>query len=289
MIAHAAGAILHLVHVHTPVFSSYAADLPAVDPVLDAESRRREQAYLESARQRLAATGEPKTTLALLDEPVAATLAGYVTARAIDLVVMTTHGRGGFSRLWLGSIADALVRHSCVPVLLIRPQETLPELEAPIRMRRILVPLDESRRSEQILAPAVELSRLLQAELRLLQVVQPLVLRGYAPLAYVEQVDTRATERLCRTAEQRLEQLAARLRSEGVPVQTVVIVDPQPAGAILRAATAPEIDLVAMATHGRGGLRRLLLGSVADKVLRGAARPVLISRPHTPPDGKPPA
>ncbi len=82
-------------------------------------------------------------------------------------------------------------------------------------------------------------------------------------------------------AEDYLQGIAARLRARSVRVQTRVVVHEQPAVAILEEVKLRQADLVALATHGRGGLQRLLLGSVADKVLRGAGVPVLVHRPLT--------
>jgi nucleotide-binding universal stress UspA family protein len=80
-------------------------------------------------------------------------------------------------------------------------------------------------------------------------------------------------------AREYLEKIAARLREEGVSVQTRVVAAPHAAPAILEEAQTQRCDFIALATHGRGGLRRMLLGSIADKVIRGASTPVLVYRP----------
>jgi nucleotide-binding universal stress UspA family protein len=77
-------------------------------------------------------------------------------------------------------------------------------------------------------------------------------------------------------AEAYLQRIAARVREQGVPVRTRVAVARHAAEAILEEAAAQASDLIALATHGRGGLKRLLLGSVAEKLLRAAASPVLV-------------
>jgi nucleotide-binding universal stress UspA family protein len=83
---------------------------------------------------------------------------------------------------------------------------------------------------------------------------------------------------LKKEAGEYLEKVAARLRSDGTKVQTRVAIEDQPGVAILANAKAP-IDMIAIETHGRGGLARLLLGSVADKVIRGSTLPVLVAKP----------
>ena len=112
-------------------------------------------------------------------------LEGYVTealerqAKELNagLIVMTTHGRTGVSRAWLGSVADSLVRHSTFPLLVIRPLEdgkTFPEA----RFRHFLVPLDGSPVGESILEPAVELGKAMGTRFTLLHVVAPHLAMG---------------------------------------------------------------------------------------------------------------
>jgi len=89
----------------------------------------------------------------------------------------------------------------------------------------------------------------------------------------------KAQEQVCHEAGAYLEQVAGRLRARSIQVSTQVVVADRPATAILEEAVPQHIDLVAIQTHGRHGLGRLVLGSVADKVIRGAAVPVLVQRP----------
>src|SRR4051794_37061349 len=103
-IARRASATLQLVHVHdTDTPRLRGRPLP-VDSERDSHSRMDERVYLAEVSQRLAPTWDGPTTTALLEGPVAATLLDHVTSSGVDLVVMTTHGRGGFSRLFLGNI-----------------------------------------------------------------------------------------------------------------------------------------------------------------------------------------
>ena len=82
-----------------------------------------------------------------------------------------------------------------------------------------------------------------------------------------------------REANVYLDRIAARMKQDGFEVETRVLVDSRPASAILSYADDHEVDLIAMATHGRGGVPRAVMGSVTDKVVRGAHRPVLVVRP----------
>lgn len=191
---------------------------------------------------------------------IAAALARSAQGRGVDLIVMTTHGRGGVSRVWLGSVADALVRQTRVPLLLVRPSRD------PGRgpFRQIVVPLDGSPRAEAVLPVALALAARPVARLTLLRVVPP------------DHADD------ARSVREDFERIASTLLAEDVEVVPRVVLDDNPARAILRVADELDAGLIAMATHGRGGVRRLVLGSVADKVIRGTDRPVLVVRPEVP-------
>jgi nucleotide-binding universal stress UspA family protein len=163
--------------------------------------------------------------------------------------------------------------------MLVRPREPAPELTAPPMLSKILIPLDGSELAEQILGPAVKLGRLTDAELRLLRVVEPVVVpdAGY---------DGTLLDRLEAEARSYLARVEERLRRQSLRVQTRVIVGCPAAAAILDVASAEGADLIALETHGRGGLGRLLLGSVADKLVRGATVPVLVHHPGSRKEGK---
>ena len=124
------------------------------------------------------------------------------------------------------------------------------------------------------------LGRPMRATFTLVRVVEPFVVHGYSPLGQLAEVAEQATSALCDEAKQYLERVAERLRAEDVVVSTRVIIADHPASAILNDAREHGADLIMMATHGRGGLARLLIGSVADKVLRGADSPVLLFQPR---------
>jgi nucleotide-binding universal stress UspA family protein len=188
---------------------------------------------------------------------------------------MTTHGYGGLVRFWLGSVADSLCRLTSVPILLVRPTETLPDLAHPPLFHQVLVPLDGSALSEQILEPTLALSALLPTEYRLLRIVEPLY-ADYNLITHTEALDKEAIQ----TAQSYLDALAQELRRRNLFVSTQVILAENPALAILEQAQHCGATLIAMATHGRSGVRRLLIGSIADKVLRGAETAILVYRPQ---------
>jgi nucleotide-binding universal stress UspA family protein len=149
--------------------------------------------------------------------------------------------------------------------------------------KRILVCLDGSQLAEQIMPYAAAEATHFEGRLVLLQVVQePVVfgpaLPGEAPMPIETSATVEQTKRALTGAKDYLEKLAERLRKKGMQVETVAI--PGRADeAILDYAAANRVDLIALATHGRGGLRRAVFGSVADRVLRASGLPILVIRP----------
>lgn len=236
--------------------------------------------YLAEARKATASRAGGTVTTAVRAGPVVDRLRDEAEESGCDVVVMATHGRGVLSRAWLGSVADAFVRRSSHPVLMVRPEEADArrrgwegkETPAPAR---ILVPLDGSAPSEQALEHAMELADLFGAGLDLIRVVDK-------PLGesrpYLPHVDVRSGEEARRLALEYLEERAGQLRRRGLSVNTRVAVASQPGHAIAEAVESGGADMVAMSTRGQTGMKRTLLGSTADKVVRGTSVPVLLHR-----------
>jgi nucleotide-binding universal stress UspA family protein len=278
-IARRGGMGLALAHVHsitTPAISP--AGPPYVDPAIDTQIRDQEAAYLEQVAQRLAAVWDGPVRQALLEAPVADALCRYAQEIDATLIALSSHGRGGMERLWLGSVADRLIRQSPVPTLVVHPGAEGPELKCEPSLRRILIPLDGSPLAEQAIDLAVGLGRPAGAFYILQRVVEPII-RGFLIDGAKPSVDVEAQAAAYRQAMDELEAVAGRLRGARYSVTVDTCVG-QPAVKILEAAAAYHVDLIAMTTRGRGGMARLLIGSVADKVLRAAAVPLLVSRTH---------
>lgn len=237
-----------------------------------------ERGYLRQVAARVKEVTGTKVTGVTLHGPIAATLGEHIDLTGADLVVMTTHGRGMLERAWLGSVADALLRTVKVPMLLVRPRKEAPPA-AGFKVSRMLVPVDGSALSEQILPPAVAMARLLGAELSLVQLVEPVVLPSEFPLGTAD-FDPNLTTLMEEQAKDYVDSLASTLRADGLRVTGASGVTPTVASGLLELAHDPAVGMVALATHGRGGLRRAVLGSVADKLIRGADRPVLVYRPR---------
>jgi nucleotide-binding universal stress UspA family protein len=279
-IARAARARLRLVLVHQlpppPTDKASAKLYVSIEVAL----RKAQRAYLRGLAVRLGDMGGIKVTTVTLTGPVATTLAEYIHDGSADLVVMTTHGRGAVGRALLGSVADRLVRTLEVPIVLLRPEgdETASPAMREWNPHEIVVGLDGSRLAEAALPPAAELARLLRAPVTLLQVVEPLVLAADPPLPFPTGYDERITEWRRREAQDYLDDVAEALRKEGVQVSGVARVGWSAAATLLEL-TPEQAGLLAIATHGRSGLKRALVGSVADKLIRAAQVPVLIVRP----------
>ena len=278
-IARRAGARLRLALIH----ESPAGVAPGnAGAALAAGLREREEAYLQEVAGRL----DPSGTLPVetLHQPGSAgpALVKIIEEGHDDLVVMATHGRGPVTAAWLGSVADYVLRHATVPVLLLRPEPGQEPVYGPSGWRRILVPLDASPQSEVALSPALDLLDLFGdsgVRLTLLTVVEPVLGAGDPGLPFALPPDPALLDTLRLGAERRLEEVAAGLSGRGLMVDLAVQTGVQPAHAILETAREGEYELIAMTTHGAGGLRRLLLGSVADKVIRASSAPVLVVRP----------
>lgn len=200
------------------------------------------------------------------------------TFPGVDLVIMASHGHGALTRLWMGSVADGLVRHADVPVLVVRAEEGDPA--PPIRksVGTILIPLDGSELAEDAMRHATEFGEIFGRAYHLTRIVSYPLELATPYLPHTAQMNQEVFDEAMRVAATYLEARAEQMRKRGHRVTTSVAVAAQPAQGILDESTAIGADLIAMSTHGAGGLKRAVLGSTADKVMRGAHVPVLLHR-----------
>jgi nucleotide-binding universal stress UspA family protein len=183
------------------------------------------------------------------------------------------------SRAWLGSVASELVRFVGVPVLLIRPGHLTPPVTELALLRHILIPVDGSILSESIVSHAAALAKLSGARITIIEAVPPVYSVTGVPQVPDVVPDARVGENTRNETARYLEHLAGVLRAENLEVDIGVLTHWQAAHAIIDYARDHGVDLIAMATHGRGAWSRWVVGSVADKVLRGCDIPVLVLRP----------
>jgi len=227
---------------------------------------------LEASAARLREMGRDVDVYIYYERPVMAIL-DAARRHNVDLIVMSTHGRSGLGRVVYGSVADDILRHAEVPVLLVpSASDHAWPTDRPLT---VLVPLDGSELAEAALESAGLLAGRLGARLHLLQVMQPptypLSGDGYVYIPFDDDAERAG-------AQQYLEQQIGKLAGQGQQATFEVAVG-QPDVVIARSAAEQQADVIAMATHGRGGLARLVLGSVATGTLRRAHVPLLLTRP----------
>lgn len=248
--------------------------------------------YLEGAATSSSLAGV-KTEVVAATGSAAAIILAETEERNIDLIVMCTHGHTGLKRWFLGSVAQKVARHAPVPVLVLHPHTTIagphPHMERPLR---VLVPLDGSALAKAALQPAAHLVAALEAPgqgaMHLVRVVKSDTLPA-------EVLDPVAKEHLLHKAKTYLASVSGHVREDiaakpRLAVTWSVTLDTDAADAIIRAAEVGEdpegagafgrCDLIALATHGRGGLQRWAMGSVTERVLAGTTLPVLIVWPQ---------
>lgn len=239
---------------------------------LSCEQESMQRVYVDKIAAELGRTGLRLHSVLLYGKAADAIL-DYSERNKISLIVMSTHGRSGVSRWVLGSVADKVLRSASCPILLISaPKGEEPKLEA-VTLKRILLPLDGSPLGESALPYVEELASKANAEVLLLQIITPLErsipIDGYAVHLADVYGDMLAQAKAYLTKiEQRLKQKSIAARYE--------VISGLPANTIIDYARDKAVNLVAMSTHGRGGISRWVLGSVADKVLRGCGSPLLL-------------
>jgi nucleotide-binding universal stress UspA family protein len=241
---------------------------PAGSPETEVEAQETAETYLRTVAAGLTGRGRSVDWKVWYDDPARA-IADAARYNAIDLVVMSTHGRGGLSRLMLGSVAEALVRQAPVPVLLVRGEL----IWRPGSFGKILVPLDGSELSEGVLPVAVGLAGPFDLAVELFRAVEPM------PAYAAAELSAGRTDAILReeeaSAREYLAKLATPLEARGLRIERSVATTPAVDG-IVRRARDGGAGLIAMTTHGRSGVSRLLFGSVAERVLRAAPVPVLL-------------
>ena len=282
-LARAARGTLLLVRVVNPPID-YSGGLAPV-PLMTEEIIESEMAgatdYLTAVAARPEFSGVEITTEVLYGFP-GQQLIESVEAHGSDLVVLCSHGRTGLTRWALGSVAHTLVHQSTAPVLVLREEETLARREA-THSFRTLVPLDGSELAEAALDPAASLTAILaaphQGVLHLVQVVK--AFQSTAEEGFVSELKEEA-RRLAHsylaTAAQRVE---ATVAGRTLAVTSSVELASDVASTLLSVAEQQDpggYDLIAIATHGRGGLERWVMGSVTQHLLDTSKLPMLIVR-----------
>jgi nucleotide-binding universal stress UspA family protein len=278
-LARRSGGTVDLLHVHRPYRPGEAQEaLPIYrwelvaefDDEMDEEAFRGERDAMAARAEALREAGID-VMVRVVRGIVGPAVIENAQVDGADSVVMATHGHGGLLHAWRGGVTGALIRNTHVPVLLVHPDGPLAPDE--VQLGRALVALDGTPHGEAILEPIAALARAFGTELTLLHVApmddRPFDAVWPFPIGAMVAANARGY----------LERAAGLLPGDLPAPDLRVVRDRRPAKAILRAAEEGGFDLIAMATHGPGGLHHLFVGSVADQVVRGTTRPVLLMRP----------
>ena len=271
-LARAAGARLVLTRVHQPPVLALSRSYE-----WDSEIRQRESSYLHKVATRAADSIDAVPDVQVLEGNVPDAIHAAAQEHEAPLIVMTSHGLTGFSRYWIGSVADGVIRQASTPVLMLRARG-LDETPPSAAIHRILVPLDGSTFAEAILPHALAIAKAVGATLELFRVVEP---ARMSDIPWVAEMHESDDEKL-REAESELRATVDRLGAEasGCRINVRVTLANSPASTITTHARAHEFELVAMTTTASGLAR--FVGSVADKVIRHGPPMVLLVRPPAP-------
>ncbi|HYN80007.1 MAG TPA: universal stress protein [Gemmatimonadaceae bacterium] len=274
-LARKSGARLRLVRVAPGPIMSGGPDTMA----LESAAWTIERDDLRTQLYRLAAECKSNSNVeisATVEEgPVADALRGHALRHGVDLIVMATHARRGISRAFLGSVADQLIRESGIPVLVVRPPSLATELIDGPCYKRIIVPLDGSSLAERSLQFAVALAKIEHAQLTLLRIVTPEKTAPAQPGAWIAPRRAAGIDE----AERYLAKMRIALVEPGLHIHSAVVVADDVPRAIAGFAQASDEDLIAIATHGRGGIARAIIGSVADRVMSEGLLSMLVVHP----------
>ena len=283
-IAQASRGTVVIVRVATmPIEYGPALIQPLVVDTMEAE--RTEFAGYLAEMASLPALVNVTTETEVLLGPPAQTILAAVSTKQADLIVMTSHGRTGFSRWLLGSVAQQVAQHAPVPVLILREQGSMlagqhPDVE---HLPRLLVPLDGSPLAEAALEPAAALAAAISAEpaLHLVVVVSPYeAIQEHMPEALAVQ----GAKDYLSTVADRLKQAYPALTvtwsvGVGLNVAETIILIAERGDDTEGAGIFGGCDAIAIATHGRTGFSRWALGSIAERVLHSTTLPLLVVRP----------
>ena len=245
---------------------------PATRAQIEA-GRLEKETYLRGVIDQLSDNGIP-IDFAIGVGPVAETVNLLSRELDADMIMLSTHGRSGVQQWVLGSIASKIIQLSTTPILLIRP--TVNGDMPPPRFERLLVPLDGSEFAERVLPYVRAVDPSFDSSILLLSVPE-------IPEAATYGIMADAVEALRLEAEEQakiyLNNVAAALQEEGLTVR-VIVTGSEAAETITAVSKAENIDLIMMATHGRGGLDRVFVGSVAERLVRQAESPLFLLPIH---------
>ncbi len=242
------------------------------------------EAQLETEAADIRATGVNVDVCVASGNP-AEVIVTEAADRGTDLIAMSTRRESVLARGVLGSVTDRVLHSTTTPLMILQPEKISDESIGSGYVQHVVVPLDGSTLSESAVAPAMELARATSADLVFLEVVRLPMYGidmggvGYGAVHFAEDLDTKLQEE---NAAKYLVGFVENAESAGLKAHAQVRIG-NPALQIVDEAAKAEGTIILMATHGAGGLKRWMIGSVTDKVIRSAHRPVLVIPPPTRP------
>ena len=253
-----------------PKTSAFDADIAALMEHRAAVAQR----MLDGVRDRLAAAGVRAASV-VATGPVAETIVHTAEAQGAGVIAMATHGRAAPERWFLGSVSDKVARTSPVPVLVVRPSGQAAVVAS---ITRVLLPLDGSDLAETAIPYAAYLARAFYVPVTVIRTVQ----MSWVGVGGTSTAEPGMSPELIQMVEDEAKQylsgIVARLRADGVDAEPHYAPFVAPATGIVDLAAKTPGAIIVMTSHGRSGLSRAVLGSVAGRVIRSAGVPVLVVR-----------
>lgn len=247
-------------------------DLAGTFATLDESAKE----LLMAARSR-ALSANIQSTAYKLEGRSVTSIASFAVEQRVDAIVMGTRGLGGFPHLLLGSTAEGILRTATVPVFVVHADSHVASLDAKLGFSSIAVAVDDSEPADAAAAFATELAAASGGKMTFISVIDSDALYdqisrygGYGAVAIQSEWEVE-TQYLVDAA-------ARRSKSAGVTATETVVAFGDPGEQLLSRIGSSNADLVAIGTHGRRGLRRLLLGSVAEAIVRKCKTPVVVIR-----------
>jgi nucleotide-binding universal stress UspA family protein len=254
-----------------PLIAEFESGGVVVDPnpIIDGLKQQAEALLTQAAEtaKRLGAAAEQRT----VEGEAAESILKLASEAECRLILMGNHGRRGLGRLFIGSTTEAVLRGSTVPVLTVRAGMKIAG-ETRRCFERIVVGIDDSEPSDAAIKTVLELPAEDRRHVLLCSVADSDSVIGWRDYHYPTILDD-----LQEQAQHVVDEAAAAARARNVAAEGQVV-EGSTSDALIAAAQKEEADLIVLGSHGRRGIRRFFLGSVAESVVRAAPVPVLVVR-----------
>ena len=252
-------------------------DAPAADALRE-RIERDVKNRLEDLADRMALEGIAAETSVRFG-PTSDSIIGMAQDSDCDLIAMSTRGRGVVSSGLLGSVTYKIMHESPIPVLAITPERARERWDTDYGIRQVIVPLDGSELAETALPYAAFIAGRMNMKMTLVRAMS-LDNIAYSEGYNLGDILSEAEAEIEADARRYLVSQSRRLRAEGLDVETEILRG-SASSEIADLARTTDHNMIALATHGRSGVSRLLMGSVAEAVVRASGDPVLVVRPST--------